>query len=275
MSQNQGPRRLQLPGTFPYNTGTPCGTATFQGTPQSGQSSAPRPSLSDDPQETPNKIKVPLTFRLAYTIIYLDIYRISYTLIKTMETQPELLDFIKALSNADRLRIIGLLAQKPMRAQEIASALDFSFPDSIRHLDHLVHGGVLRADDRVYTIDSHGLENLARLQFEGRHDSYTPAPDLNDKTRKVLAAYLNPDGAIKQIPLQPARLKIILDYIVNAFTPGVVYTEKEVNMVIRRFHVDISGLRRDLVDSGMLKRERDGSRYWRAENTSRRSSKAK
>jgi hypothetical protein len=43
----------------------------------------------------------------------------------------------------------------------------------------------------------------------------------------------------------------------------VTYTEKEVNLILKRFNADVSGLRRDLVDAGMLKRERDGSKYWR------------
>ena len=79
----------------------------------------------------------------------------------------------------------------------------------------------------------------------------------------MLKTCLNPDGSIKQIPQQPARLRVILDYLMNAFTPGAAYTEKEVNLIIKRFNADVSGLRRDLVDAGMLQRERDGSKYWR------------
>jgi hypothetical protein len=97
----------------------------------------------------------------------------------------------------------------------------------------------------------------------GSRDTYIPAPGLDEKARKILAAHLNPDGTIRQIPSQPAKLRVILDYLVAAFTPGVDYTEKEVNTLLRRFHPDTASLRRDLVDAGMLDRERDGSRYWR------------
>ena len=34
----------------------------------------------------------------------------------------------------------------------------------------------------------------------------------------------------------------------------MIYTEKQVNAVLARFHEDISGLRRDLIDRGMLAR---------------------
>ena len=77
---------------------------------------------------------------------------------------------------------------------------------------------------------------------ESRAKSYTPAPDLDAEKRKVLKACLNPDGSIKQIPQQPAKLRVILDYLINAFTPGVIYTEKEVNMIIKRFNPDVVGL---------------------------------
>jgi hypothetical protein len=58
-------------------------------------------------------------------------------------------------------------------------------------------------------------------------------------------------------------LRVILNYLINAFEVGRVYTEKEINAILKRFNEDVSGLRRDLVDAGLLARERDGSRYWR------------
>ena len=107
------------------------------------------------------------------------------------------------------------------------------------------------------------METLAREQLREKKPEYVPAPDLDEKSRKVLASCLEPDGTVKRLPSQPGQLKVILNYMVQAFTPGMDYTEKEVNTIIRRFHVDVSGLRRDLVDAGLLARERDGSRYWR------------
>lgn len=38
---------------------------------------------------------------------------------------------------------------------------------------------------------------------------------------------------------------------------------EEVNFIIRRFHLDTAGLRRDMIDRGMLQRKSDGSQYWR------------
>lgn len=178
--------------------------------------------------------------------------------------QNEMLDFVKALSDADRLRIVGILTQRPATAKEIASELGLPFKDAMNHLAFMKFAGIVREKDDIYELDADGMEALSRRQFAGKpRESYTPAPDLQAETRKVLKTCLNPDGSIKQLPTQPAKLRVILDYLINAFAPGAVYTEKEVNMIIKRFNPDVSGLRRDLVDAGMLKRERDGSKYWR------------
>jgi RimJ/RimL family protein N-acetyltransferase len=63
------------------------------------------------------------------------------------------------------------------------------------------------------------------------------------------------------------QFRIILEYLVQVFAPAVDYTEKEVNTLIKRFNEDTAGLRRDLVDAGLLGRLSNGSRYWRCPAT--------
>ncbi len=82
----------------------------------------------------------------------------------------------------------------------------------------------------------------------------------------MLKNYLNADGTLKQIPSQGTKLLIILNFIVEAFAYDTDYTEKEVNTILRRFHVDTAALRRYLVDNGLMARESDGTRYWRVKN---------
>ena len=177
--------------------------------------------------------------------------------------QNEMLEFVKALSHADRLRVVGVLAQKPATLKDISETLGMPFRDAYQHLVMLSHGGIVVEQDGTWRIDSNKLEDISRQQFEGQRDTYVPAPDLREESRKVLAASLNPDGTIKHIPSKPAKLQVILDYVLQAFTPGVIYTEKEVNSIIRRFHLDTASLRREMIDRGMMQRKSDGSQYWR------------
>ena len=124
--------------------------------------------------------------------------------------------------------------------------------------------GVLTQKNDVYELNADKLATLMRDNFaKERSAAYVPAPDLDPASKKVLKAHLNVDGSIRQIPLQPAKLRMILNYLIQAFEPAVDYKEKEVNQILRRFHEDTAGLRRDLVDANMLARESDGSRYWR------------
>ncbi|MBN2386504.1 MAG: DUF2087 domain-containing protein [Anaerolineales bacterium] len=185
---------------------------------------------------------------------------------------PTMLDFIKAMSDPDRLRIIGVLSQGPLTAARVAEAAGFSYRAAVNHLAFLEYVGAVRVrpaekkQDDVYELDAEALEGIARRELEGRRPVFTPAPDLEQERRRTLAAYLNPDGSIRQIPnakSQMAKFRIVLDHVAGAFTFDTTYTEREVNVILKRFHADISGLRRDLVDAGLLARERDGSKYWR------------
>ncbi len=180
-----------------------------------------------------------------------------------MDTQPEILAFVKALASADRLRIVGLLSQGSKRAAQIAESLGMHPSDANRHLEQLTGSGVVSEADGVYDLDEKVIKSLARGQFEGKRSVYVPEEDREEDVRKVLKTYLNADGAIRQIPQMGNKLLIILNFILDAFSFDANYTEKEVNTILRRFHVDTAALRRHLVDYGFMARESDGTRYWR------------
>jgi len=182
-----------------------------------------------------------------------------------MNTNPEMLDFVKAMSNPDRLRIIGLLSQGPATRAEIAARLNLSAKDSLNHLAFLEYVGAVTLSDDVFTLNEDNLEALARENLANAHSSFTLPKDLDEYSKKAIKAYLKPDGSIRQIPAEP-KLQIILNYLIQFFEFDTNYTEKEVNTIIRRFHEDTAGLRRDLVDAKMLDRISDGSRYWRVKN---------
>jgi len=183
-----------------------------------------------------------------------------------------MLDFVKAMSDADRLRVIGILACAPASARQVAADMEIPFREAYQHLSFLRYVGVVRSDtgddsqQAIYSFNPDGADEIAKRRLSAAEQEYTPAPHLDEKSRKVLVACLKPDGSIRHIPnsrTQADRFKILLDYLIEAFSPGVTYTERDVNSILRRFHEDISGLRRDLVEASLLCRERDGSKYWR------------
>jgi len=180
-----------------------------------------------------------------------------------MNEQPEILGFVKAMASADRLRIIGVLVRSRATQAEIAEQLHKPVRDVFDHLSFLVHVGVVNERDGVYELDEKAIESFARGQFEGKRPVFEAKDEKPEDARKVLKNFLNADGTLKQIPPLGNKLLIILNFIVDAFAFDTNYTEKEVNTILRRFHVDTAALRRYLVDNKLMARESDGTRYWR------------
>jgi len=88
------------------------------------------------------------------------------------------------------------------------------------------------------------------------------------KTREqILAPFLDEDGRLTCLPSKRQKRLLALEYVAERFESGRSYTEKEVNVLCTAWHsfCDFHLLRRELVEAGFLERERDGSRYWRAE----------
>ncbi|HEX2993628.1 MAG TPA: DUF2087 domain-containing protein [Anaerolineales bacterium] len=186
-----------------------------------------------------------------------------------MNEQPEMLSFVKAMASAERLRIIGVLVRGRATQAEIAEQLHVPVRDVFNHLAFLVHVGVVTETDGIYDLDENAVEALARGQFEGKREEYAPPEGKQEDVRKVLKNFLNADGSLKQIPPPGNRLLILLNFIVDVFEFDTDYTEKEVNTILRRFHVDTAALRRYLVDNGLMDRESNGTRYWRVKKESK------
>ena len=183
-----------------------------------------------------------------------------------MEPQPEVLDFVKAMASTERLRVIGALVRGRATQAKIAEQLHLPVRDVFNHLAFLVYVGVVSETDGVYDLDEKAIDKLVRGQFEGKHPKYDPKEEKQEDVRKVLRAYLNADGTLRQIPSAESKLLIILNFILDAFAFDTNYSEKEVNTILRRFHTDTAALRRYLVDHGLMAREGDGSRYWRVKH---------
>lgn len=185
-----------------------------------------------------------------------------------VERFEELLAFFKALSDANRLKIIGILSDKSYSVEELAQVLGLSSSTVSHHLSILAEIGLVSARAEgyysIYQLEAKQLEEMSqRLLAKETLPSMVSDLDVDAYERKILHDYMDDDGRFKQLPTQYKKMQVVYRHIINAFEFGRVYTEKEVNEIIGRFHEDISGLRRELVSEKLLARERDGSAYWR------------
>jgi hypothetical protein len=180
----------------------------------------------------------------------------------------ELLAFFKALADANRLKIIGVLAQRESTVEQLAAMLDLRPSTVSHHLSKLGEVGLVSARSEsyynVYRLETGTLEDASRRLLAVERIAEAAADvDADAYDREVLANYLLPDGRLKQIPTQRKKLEVILHYLLREFDPQAEYTEKQVNEIIGRYHEDIAGLRRDLVDSKLLARDKRGLAYRR------------
>jgi predicted transcriptional regulator len=187
----------------------------------------------------------------------------------TDQTQSEeLLNFFKALADANRLKIIGLLAQKAFTVEELAGQLGLSASTTSHHLARLAKAGLVVARTEghyyFYSLQTEMLkemsqrllhdENLPRLSEEANVDAYD---------RKVLENFTDAEGRITAFPSQEKKYQALLRYALRAFEPGVRYSEKQVNEILLRFNEDTASLRRGMIEYHLMEREGGGGAYWR------------
>jgi predicted transcriptional regulator len=182
----------------------------------------------------------------------------------------ELLAFFKAMADANRLKILGLLAQESLSVEQLAGLLNLSSSTISHHLAILSEAGLVSARANsyynIYQLEPKALESIAQhLLAKETLPKIVAEVDMDAYDRKVLEDYSLPDGHLKSIPAQRKKLDVILRYLARSFEPGVHYSEKEVNAILAHYHQDTATLRRELVGMNLLMRNSGGSEYWLAE----------
>jgi len=183
-------------------------------------------------------------------------------------SSEELVTFFKALTDANRLKIVGLLAEKPYSVEELAALLKLKPPTISHHLAKLVEAGLVNSRAvsyyNVYQLDQAALEARTRTMFSQQELSTVAAEvDADAYDNKVIKDYSRRDGSLKTLPSQRKKLEAVLRYVVKAFEVGKHYSEKQVNEILARYHADTATLRRELVGLGLMQREGGGGEYWR------------
>jgi predicted transcriptional regulator len=178
----------------------------------------------------------------------------------------ELVDFFKALADASRLKIVGLLAQQPYSVEELAALLQLKPSTVSHHLARLSDSGLVSAKAEgyysVYQLEEKALEIKSRSLFSRDNLNTAVADiDLDAYDNKVIADYTRPDGRLRTIPAQRKKLEVVLRHVVKSFKVENRYSEKQVNKILAGFHEDTATLRRELVGYGLMQREND--KYWR------------
>ena len=179
----------------------------------------------------------------------------------------DLLAALKALSDASRLRIVGLLGDgRAMSVEHLARELRLTPGTVVHHLKRLRDAGLVDSRARPPYMDyslrfgrlaeiGGTLHRIAREQ-SGDVASVSPAPKWAGPAEvKVLRAFFDGER-LTSIPAQRAKRLIVLrDLAESVFERKRKYPETEVNQLLAVRHPDAASLRRYLVDEGFMARK--------------------
>lgn len=100
--------------------------------------------------------------------------------------------------------------------------------------------------------------------------STTPFRPIEDfgydrRTETLLRTFIE-DGRLRRMPAKWSRRRVVLEHVaVTSFEPGVRYSEREVDAILKTWcaggEADHAALRRYLIDDGFMRRE--NGVYWR------------
>jgi len=171
----------------------------------------------------------------------------------------------RALADPTRIRILGLLAERPMYGQELAKVLDVKPPTVSHHIAPLVNAGLVyvRRENNYhyYELDSDGIQHLADSTQHIARSLFAsnPLPPKSDERARVVATFIK-DGRLVSIPAQYKKRRYVMEELARSFEWGRLYDEKEVNAILKTFHDDVASLRREFIDQRIMLRE--NGRYW-------------
>ena len=180
----------------------------------------------------------------------------------------DLLRFFKVLGEPNRLKIVGLLARRPHTVEDLGRQLGVGVSTVSHHLSRLADAGLVtaRAESyyNLYSLRTEVLSAMAKtILREAEQPRREESGELDTFEQKVIATFTSPDGRITAFPVQEKKFLVLVRYVLKAFEPGIKYTEKRVNQLLKEYNEDTARLRRSLVEYKYMAREGGGGKYWR------------
>jgi biotin operon repressor len=177
-----------------------------------------------------------------------------------MSEQDHATRLLQALADPTRLRLVAALLEQPACVEELAERLGLSAPTISHHLGKLDQAGLLnRRREQYYTVCEARPGPLERtLRDLVAMASGQPAAEtlrLEQYRQRTLDTFFA-NGRLRQLPAQRKKRQVVLAAIAADFAPGREYAEDEVNAIIGARYDDYCTVRRELVDDGILQRDK-------------------
>jgi DNA-binding transcriptional ArsR family regulator len=188
-----------------------------------------------------------------------------------------LLEMLKTLADATRLRIIGLLAKSPRTVEALAAALGLGASTISHHLAKLQNAGLVTASAQqyysVYALVPGALDSIGKriIDTAADSDALSTSTDEDAYARAVIADAVRPSGIV-MMPRGLQKQRVLLRWLTeNRFEKDMRYSEMQVDDIlidaVFDVYYDTNKLRRDLISEKLLMRTANGALYWRADSS--------
>jgi hypothetical protein len=181
---------------------------------------------------------------------------------------PDAAVLVGLLAEEDRLKVVAALALGAATLDDVIATSALDARRAAAALERLAAGGLVVTDTGgkglrlAADLFKAAAQEAARRRAEAEpSDAFEGVPA---EAATVLRNFVS-DGRLRQIPVNKAKRRVVLDWLSTRFEPGKTYPERDVNLLLGMAHDDVAALRRYLVDEEFLER-RDGF-YWRAGGT--------
>lgn len=183
-------------------------------------------------------------------------------------TEAEAIRLFKCLSDKSRLQILKSLAIEDMYVERLAERLGITAPTVSFHLKKLTDAGAVSSYKSqyymMYSLKKEIFEtSILDILREESNETAAQAQRDAEYRQKVINAFFE-YGKLKSIPAQRKKERIILEEIVRSFEFDLIYSEREVNIIIADYYDDFCTIRRDMVSEKLLDRNANG--YWRVKS---------
>lgn len=118
-------------------------------------------------------------------------------------------------------------------------------------------------------LSSNTNKSICKMDAEEICDAHNTATTLDDRYNitdkeklQTIKNYITKEGGLKNFPSKEKKKIIILEEIMKNFSKGKIYTEKDINKILKRIYEDNVTIRRYLIEYGFLDRSKDCSKYW-------------
>lgn len=174
-----------------------------------------------------------------------------------MPTSNNVSNLLRVFADPSKIKLLAAVCDEPLPLHTLARTAGMSEAEAMRQVGTLKEAGLLQ---ETFAEDGFRWQYQPKALFAvlaGLKEEAKPVglgEDWTGEEAKVLGDFFV-NNRLKTIPAQRKKREIVLRYLVAQFEFGKTYTEQEVSFRLLDFHEDYATLRREMVDTKLMRRE--------------------